>query len=76
MYEINLSKLLYLGVLIIDNKKDCIIDSHIASFDPEINKISKNSKNYRSDVRSSLTYPPTYIRYHQMQLDIPTYLKI
>ena len=30
----------------------------------------------RSDVRSSLTYPPTYIRYHQMQLDIPTYSKI
>jgi hypothetical protein len=34
------------------------------------------SKNDRSDVRSSLTYPPTYIRYRQMQLDIPTYLKI
>ena len=30
--------------------------------------------NGRSDVRSSLTYPPTYIRYHQIQLDISTYL--
>ena len=44
-------------------------------FNPvETNGKRKKIKNGRSDVRSSLTYPPTYIRYHQMQLDIPTYL--
>ena len=35
----------------------------------------KESKNEGSEIRSSLTSPPTYIRYRQMQLDIPTYLK-
>ena len=43
----------------------------------EINGKNKNPNMYgRSDVRSSLTYLPTYIRYHQMQLNIPTYPKI
>ena len=34
----------------------------------------KKSKVKKSDIRSPLTYPPTYIRCHQIQLYISTYL--
>ena len=61
---------------------------HIQKFVKILQKFDKGSakiwqkffkgslENGRSDIRSSLTYPPTYIRYHQMHLDLPTYPKI
>ena len=39
-------------------------------------KKSQEKAKERSDVRSSVTYPPTPIRLHQMTLDLPTYPKI